>query len=288
MSNLQPTAFSHSGADLSREIRLPEGVQLAQYSNGNEHVFYENDSQHTLSLYLTGGYNTHRTDEQGPNGAPGRFSLMPKDSYSAWDIGEPQQFVHLYFDDDYLKRIALTTLDLDPRKVQLPQVTFQESKGLDALFRHALLSWDWQQAESMLALEQATQTLLVHMLHGLGIAKLSGPRLTAGLSPKVKHRVVEYLHANFSHQISLKELADLAELSEFHFSRMFKISLVQTPQQYITRLRVEQAKKLLAKPRPVLAEVALLCGFANQSHLGRFFKQYTGLTPGQYAKYVSA
>lgn len=51
-------------------------------------------------------------------------------------------------------------------------------------------------------------------------------------------------HANFHRQIYLSELASLAQLSEYHFCRMFKESLVQTPQEYLMQVRIEHVKNV--------------------------------------------
>lgn len=278
-----PTAFTESNVDHLRDIQLPGGVRLVEYHNGGEQVFYENDKQHTFSLYLAGGFETFRTDTQGPKGAPSHFCLMPKDSYSAWNVGSEQRFAHLYFSDDYLKRIALTTFDMDPRQVSLPHLTFAHDPALDAIFRHSLMGWDWSTSNSALAVEQGVQTLLVNMIQGLGVGKAMPQSLNGGLSPQVLARVLEYIHAHLHRQILLGELAQQAGLSEYHFARMFKISQAQTPQQCITRLRLERAQGLLCQPAGVsLSEVALACGFSSQSHLGRVFKQYLGVTPGGF------
>lgn len=280
--------FTESDVEHLREIQLPAGVRLVEYHNGGEQVFYENEAQHTFSLYLDGGFETFRTDAQGPKGAPSHFCLMPQDSYSAWDVGTRQRFAHLYFSDDYLKRIALTTFDMDPRRVSLPQLTFAHDPALDAIFRHSLMSWDWTTRNSALAVEQGVQTLLVNLIRGLGVGKSLPESLSGGLSPRVMARVLEFIEANLDRPILLGELAQQAGLSEYHFARMFKISQAQTPQQCITRLRLERAKRLLClQPAQSLADISLACGFSSQSHLGRVFKQYLGVTPGSYRQQVS-
>lgn len=264
-------------------------MQLCQYANAHEHVFYEEDKIHTFSMYLNGGFQTHRTDKQCQKGAPGRFCLMPAGSYSAWQIGGGQEFVHIYFDDSYIKRLALQNFDIDPRLVSLPQLTFQSSESLLALINHSLLNWDWSQADNQLLLQHSLQTLLLNILQTIGVSKINvsaAPK--AGLSPFARKQVDEYIRSNLHRQIYLEELAEVACVSEYHFSRMFKISLADTPQNYISRLRIEKIQRVLANRNPSenqsMAELALDYGFSSQSHMGRVFKQYTGITPGQFAR----
>lgn len=291
-----PIPFQKSKANLQRSLVLPEGVSIAQYTNAKEHVFYENESVHTFSLYTAGGYETHRTDKPSPNGGPGRYCLMPQGSYSAWEVGYQQHFVHLYFGDNYLKRLAMETFDADPRLVSLPQLSFAENEQLDAIFRHCLINWDWLLPENRLALEQASNTLLVNLLNTIGVKQTTiSHKFKSGLSPIAQRLITEYIDHHFPRQIRLSELAEIAGLSEYHFCRMFKISFAESPQQFIMRTRIRFIKQQLDQHRKhasyeeslslSLAELATQAGFSNQSHMGRVFKKQLGITPGEYLKH---
>ncbi|GLS91192.1 AraC family transcriptional regulator [Psychromonas marina] len=282
--HLEPTStsFEQSASKIClRQKSLTDALSWAHYQNEHDRIFYVNDKQHTLSLYLSGGYETQRTDVKSGHGAPGKFCLMPKESESHWQLGQSQQFMHLYFNDDYLKQLALKVFDIDPRTLQLPELTFTSDAATEALFRHCMATSDWQNNDNHLAMEQVTDTILVSMLQNMGIKKLSSP-VTGGLSPKVTRLVCDYMHANFHRQIYLVELAALAQLSEYHFCRMFKQSLAQTPQNYLLKIRIEQVKLRIATQPLSVAEIALQCGFSNQSHMGRYFKKLVGVSPSQY------
>ena len=281
-TGLSATSFEHSTSKIClRETSLTESLSWAHYQNEHDRLFYVNEKQHTLSLYLSGGYDTHRTDVKSGYGAPGKFCLMPKGSESHWQLGQTQQFMHLYFNDDYLKQLALKVFDIDPRMLQLPELTFASDAATEALFRHCMVSNDWLSISDHLAMEQVTNTILVTMLQNLNITKLNKP-IKGGLPPKIVTLVCDYMQANFHRQIYLAELAALAQLSEYHFCRMFKQSLAQTPQAYLLTIRIEQVKHLLHTAAMSIAEVALQCGFANQSHMGRYFKKSVGISPRQY------
>lgn len=287
-NSVAPIPFLQSSAQPLRALELP-GARMSQYINEHEQVYYEDHSIHTFSLYLEGGYQTHRTDTQAQHGGPGRFCLMPAGSYSAWDIGMTQKFVHVYFDDDYIKQLAMQNFDMDPRQVSLPQLTFEQNDSLSALVQHSLLTLDWQQPDNLMLLQHSMQNVLLHLLQAVGLKriKLDTP-LKAGLSPSVKRRLRACVEENYQRQISLGELADVAELSEYHFARMFKLSFAVTPQTYITQYRVDQLqhslKRVARRGRPDMARLAQEHGFCSQSHMGRVFKQHTGVTPGQFVK----
>lgn len=96
--------------------------------------------------------------------------------------------------------------------------------------------------------------------------------------------VVDYINDYLDRELSLDELATIAQLSPYHFCRSFKGSTGLTPHQYVIRQRVERAKLLLKDGRMGIAEVAIACGFTHQSHLNRHFKRLTGVTPKNFSK----
>lgn len=281
------TSFDQSTSKIClRQRSLTDALSWAHYQNENDHLYYVNDKQHTLSLYMSGGYQTHRTDVRSEFGAPGKFCLMPKHSESHWQLGQTQQFMHLYFNDDYLKQLALKVFDIDPRMLQLPELNFINDIATESLFRHCMATSDWQSENNHLAMEQVTNTILVSMLQNMGITKLVAP-IKGGLSPKVVTLVCDFMQANFQRQIYLNELAELAQLSEYHFCRMFKQSLAQTPQAYLLEIRIEQVKLRLRSKVESATDIALQCGFSNQSHMGRYFKKLVGISPRQYRHLIA-
>jgi AraC family transcriptional regulator len=113
-----------------------------------------------------------------------------------------------------------------------------------------------------------------------------------GLPQSQLARVIDYMKANLTQDLSILDLATLTGMSESHFSRSFKRSVGITPYQYLIQQRVERAKQLLeqrfsrgeAPPTIVISTIALDCGFANQTHLTKVFRQMTGMTPKAYQK----
>jgi AraC family transcriptional regulator len=92
------------------------------------------------------------------------------------------------------------------------------------------------------------------------------------------------MKANLTQDLSILDLATLSSMSESHFSRSFKQSVGIAPYQYLMQQRVERAKQLLEKQSIVISTIALDCGFANQTHLTKVFRQMTGMTPKGYQK----
>jgi AraC-like DNA-binding protein len=102
-----------------------------------------------------------------------------------------------------------------------------------------------------------------------------------GREPKRIGRARAFLEQNFSAPTDLQTLADLADLSRFQLLRAFRRETGMTPHTYLIDCRVRAARRLLARGQSV-ADAALACGFADQSHLTRIFKAHAGLTPGRY------
>lgn len=98
---------------------------------------------------------------------------------------------------------------------------------------------------------------------------------------KALKRACDYLIANYAENISLEKLASLANLSPFHFNRLFSEQFGIPPHAFQVQLRLSQAKKFLREGMKI-AQVAFQTGFADQSHLNRHFKRVIGITPGEY------
>jgi AraC-like DNA-binding protein len=103
-----------------------------------------------------------------------------------------------------------------------------------------------------------------------------------GHDPKLILQAKEMLCADLDQKITLKDMAAVLGVSQYHFLRTFKRQTGIPPHVFRTQRRVEQARVLIRRGMP-LAEVAQATGFSDQSHFSNTFKLYTGATPGQYA-----
>lgn len=97
-------------------------------------------------------------------------------------------------------------------------------------------------------------------------------------------RVCDYIEANLSNRIGLQDLADVAVLSQYHFSRQFTEKAGISPLRYVMQRRVEMAKRELLVAGTTIADVAYACGFSGQSHFTTAFKAGVGMTPGEYRR----
>lgn len=280
-------ALMSTGAQLDNECRLEPGLGVASWRNRFDQTRYDKPGHHTLSVYLQGGEQTERLDGPRGRGGAGKVCIMPAQHQSEWLIRDEFRFFHLYFTPAHLQRIAEQACDKEGRHLELVDRTFIDDPLLSDLVRAQLMPLDWADPLDRLSLSHGCWLLMLHAYrhHTRAAAPLPTPR--GGLAPAVQRRVCDYLRAHLDQSITLSELAALAELSEYHFARMFAQSLGLPPHRYLASLRLARARELLAGDLP-LAQVALLCGFSSQAHLGNRFRQAFGMTPGQWRASLSS
>jgi AraC family transcriptional regulator len=132
---------------------------------------------------------------------------------------------------------------------------------------------------------EALCAVLAHELVRLGTAPACGEaQVKGGLAPWQRRAVVDHIEEHLGEPIPLATLAALARLSPHYFCRAFKQTFGMPPHRYHTRLRIEQAKTLLAKPASSVTEVGLTMGFQETSSFTVAFHKTTGLTPTAYRR----
>ncbi|MGU3412471.1 helix-turn-helix domain-containing protein [Enterobacteriaceae bacterium C34A] len=269
-------------AVLRDTVALNSGIQLAAWFNQNDTVTVQSD-HHTLSLYVADGYESyHKTPHGWKNGGgPDRFCLMPKESESSWDIRDDLSFVHLYCTDEHLRATGEKIWDKSPASFRLDEKTFAHDDKITALYRHFLLDCDWQQQANHLALSSATTLLLTHLIQHYTNVQWQLPKVTGGLAPFVLRNVLALIEARLAESLTLADLAQEANLSEYHFARMFSLSMKMAPHQYVMQRRMARAQDLVRHTSLPLTDIALACGFSSASHFSNRFKSALGMTPSQ-------
>lgn len=96
--------------------------------------------------------------------------------------------------------------------------------------------------------------------------------------------VFNYITQNLSKNISIDDLAAIANLSRYYFIRAFKEETGYTPHEYIIRARINTANFFLSSSSLSLSEITYRCGFSSESAFSNTFKSMTGFTPLQYRK----
>lgn len=275
--------LGRSRARREREVDLADGLRLAQWFNDGGRMDYEKPGHHTLSVYLQGGRRTHLVETPGETGSPGCHCILPAEHESHWNVAGPLRFVHLYLSDTAWADRIVRLLDAEPRAITLEQRIFGTDARL-AAWAQAVAARDWQDPAERLRIDALSQAALDHLVLQAARPRQRqrAERAAGGLSGPARRRVLDFVDAHLDGgDLGLTRLAAEAHLSEFHFARMFRVSMGCTVHDWVAARRLDRARALLRETALPLADVAAACGYAGASHLSRHVKAATGATPGQ-------
>lgn len=105
-----------------------------------------------------------------------------------------------------------------------------------------------------------------------------------GLDATRLRRVLEYIDMHLAQDFSVGDLAEVACLSIFHFTRAFAASAGVPPHRYVSQRRLDHAKAMIVAGRAPLGKIAFDARFSSQSSFNRAFRRATGMTPGEYRR----
>jgi AraC-like DNA-binding protein len=137
----------------------------------------------------------------------------------------------------------------------------------------------------LLFLQHMALALRAHLARAYG--RMSTPSRTTGageLAPWRQRRAEDMLRAGLAGGVSLDEVARACNMSISQFGRTFKTTTGLTPHRWLVQRRVERAKDLLLRSPLPLVEIALDCGFSEQSHFTRTFTRLVGTSPGEWRR----
>jgi AraC-like DNA-binding protein len=127
---------------------------------------------------------------------------------------------------------------------------------------------------------------VMNTLAALRISDRVIDRMTAGRGLLLwqARRVREYIDAHIATRILISDLSEVVQRSDSHFARAFKQTFGLAPHAYLVRRRVEFAGHLMCVSHASLSDIALACGFTDQAHLCRLFRQCMGQSPGAWRR----
>jgi ribose 5-phosphate isomerase B len=105
-----------------------------------------------------------------------------------------------------------------------------------------------------------------------------------GIPPRWLARIVEYVRNNLDKPLAVSALSRMADMSQSHFSKLFKVSTGLAPHQFVLQERINRSKELLRQDNARIVEVALGVGFENQAHFTTVFGNLVGMTPRQFQR----
>jgi AraC-like DNA-binding protein len=272
---------SHNWIDLAQDTDT--GIEtLRAHFEGHAYDPHWHDS------YLVGiteqgvqQFNCRRATHQS---TPGKVFLLEPGDIHDGEAPNEDGFTYrmLYLDPQWLERELGSLFENAPDNAQL---SFTTTLITDVRLAQAtsLAFQTLHHGELKIVRQTALDALLERLTCHLHWRSRYGddPRL-----PRVAQKAREYLHANAHEDIGLEHLAAVTGVDRFRLTRAFKAAYGLAPHAYLVQLRLAQARRMLARGvQPTTVAMAL--GFADQSHLGRWFVRAYGITPALYRKRCS-
>jgi AraC family transcriptional regulator len=296
MPSIDPELFSIQRPQLDRYRFLAQsGLIVETYrsaagqmqSQGSLHRISINRTTHRRYAYRS-GQGAFRAIERPP------FTLALQPASVVLEVdGDSADYISIFQSPDLYRSIAGS--EFQPEDWDHAVL----STALDPVTLHIALSLALAVEASDGDAGSTDPLLLEHLGQSLAcrVVKLLGSRFPSGraqagprsLESQRLRRVIDYIEGHLGEPtLSVEQLAEVAHLSPYHFSRAFKSATGQAPHRFVLERRVERARLHLAESRESLAGIAYCTGFSSQAHFSSIFRRLTGVTPKQYRQSVQA
>jgi AraC family transcriptional regulator len=216
---------------------------------------------------------------------PGDVFLVPANvpSFHHWEAEVADDGLVFYADPKLLQKVATENDCLNLDRIELRpilQARDPQIEAISTLFRTEMYN---DELGGELYAESLANVFLLHLLRNYcTLPHTLRSDAKGGLSTPKLQQAIGYIQANLDQKLSLEAIAQQLNLSVYYFCELFTRSMGISPYKYVLQQRVERAKQLLKDKEKAISDVALECGFANQTHLNRHFRKFTDMTPKTY------
>jgi AraC family transcriptional regulator len=153
---------------------------------------------------------------------------------------------------------------------------------LSGLFEPLRIEYQLGFPTGQLFISSIEQALASYLVMNRGTSLSEPVFFQGGISPSTSRRILEFIRTNIATDLSISELAKVADMSPSHFARSFRGAFRTTPHDFIVQMRMELAKDLLRGNDFTLLDIAQLTGFKTQQHFSRVFARAIGVSPGRF------
>jgi AraC family transcriptional regulator len=212
----------------------------------------------------------------------GYFSLTPAKMpfFARWESDD--RFLQIRIASRFIQQVATEALDRNPDRLELLPEFQNRDFQIESIAMMLLAELNQDRLGCKLYIDSLANVLTVHLLRQYTVSKPHLSVYEGGLPQRQLMQIFEYINDRLNQDIKLADLAALLDMSQFHFSHLFKQSLGTSPYQYLLQQRIERAKQLLLQTDRSIMDIALDCGFSNHSHLSKQFRKLIGVTPRTY------
>jgi AraC family transcriptional regulator len=211
----------------------------------------------------------------------GVISLLTRAEQSVWRWDGPIRVKHIYVSHETIEQTATQVFEKDIDRVRIDDQVRAEDPIIPLYLKMLESELQGEGLGERLYIDSIRTQLAIHLLRRYADVEFRQPKL-GSFSPRLRRTMTEFIDQKLSENITLEDLAGLAGLSSYHFSRKFKADLGMAPHAYVLSRRIDKAKSLLNGSRLPLKLVAAECGFTDQSHLSRVFRKFLGVTPNNF------
>ncbi|WP_322008006.1 helix-turn-helix domain-containing protein [Paraburkholderia tropica] len=242
-------------------------------------------AQNILCFHESGTTNVDKYEDgklAGTRSVVGTVTFIPCDG-TVWEIHGECQVLHVYLAPSLIAECAA---QLDAPRTAIASFFSQYDPWLAGFFKMLAAECELYGDEvDSLLLSQSQSVLIAHLLRWHARpGEQQSPRTAQTIAPRRLRAVVDYMQANLSKSMTLKELADLACLSEFHFARCFKDATGSSPYRYLLERRIATAAGLLTTDDRPIKTIAYAVGFSSARHFSASFKATLGKSPLEYRR----
>jgi len=158
---------------------------------------------------------------------------------------------------------------------------FDLPTGITAIIKEFMLEYENQMAAS----KSILKAIALRITHCIIREQIGNDFSKEKISSRFDiDRVVEYLHLNYAEKISVDDMANLINFSPSHFAHLFKKEIGKSPFDYLQKVRLNNARRLLRLGEKNITEVAYDCGFGSSSHFSSSFRREFQISPSSFQK----
>ena len=265
-------AWSSLYASLQREVPFED--------------YYNAVPDHLIVLHLGGPVMVHRRVQNGESSRlvlPGSLFMMPGGMDFGVRVSGTLQTLHLYLRRALIEEVAESILPGDPARHEILPRFGDSDRLIEGLMLGVRDALHDDAPSATPYVDYLGRAIAARLVRGHSSASPTGTtRVRLGCSQL--NKAIDYMQANLEESIDLVAIASATGLSPSHFARRFRTTMGMAPHQYLMRLRIERARRLLSDTDSSVVEIAVACGFANQEHLTRLFKRRHGVAPAAYRR----